>query len=129
MWEECRRKHGEKQDFFLLCSTCYISSQAALIEFRLERWQAIDASGQIVPRNAGRERLVIPEQDEIGLRGKNGGEKVIRISQENVGLREGMLDRLASTFFILLRQMPLNAQHVRIARDHHEKLSSLLRLR
>lgn len=88
------------------------------------RGKTLRAYSQVSLRNAGRELLVITEEEEIWVNIANTREVVTSISEKDVNIGEESHDSLESFLLRLFRESAFHFLYSDIARHHDECLAS-----
>lgn len=91
------------------------------------RGEPLDRAWQVGGYDPRRQRLIVPEEDQVGTDGADGSEEVIGISYDDRDVRECTFDSCGALPFGLIWNTPLDAQNVAISRHDDAYISPLQR--
>ena len=69
--------------------------------------------------------MIVSQEDQIWLHASYGNKKIFLISEEDVRIRECILNGFFADLFGLLRTLSFDFLHVRITRYHNGEVASL----
>ncbi len=88
--------------------------------------KALDGAGEIFFGNAGGKFLVVAEDNEIGFDCSHRSEEVLSVTQANIRLRIGCMQRSETFLFILPWKVAFNLLHMRVTGDDDMQIASFL---